>query len=302
MEDDQREQGIVQALKPLPRPGSEPAECGVAGSREKAHRHNDGGETGPVAQTETIRQQGSIFSSEEVQDGGNETTAVTDMDQDCGNHVNGAEDRRPYPDVTAQIGRDRVSSAEQEIRRPEKERDGKQAKSEVSRGNGEPLNAAREPHLRRLLSGSTVARMLLGSRNAPVTHRLSFGPARIARSLGAMRSINMTSAVSPPVANRVVPMTHETVMVRSDNRTFGLACPVLALRLRKHPADYVRVLVRVRVEHRERHEQDKESRTRNGERDMVEKDAPAMAAVGAKRLNRRLAGRTHGHVNEPAEV
>src|SRR2546425_2187566 len=65
---------------------------------------------------------------------------MADVHQHCGDRVDDAEDRCPYAYIAAQIARDRIPSAEQEIRRAQKEREREQADANIARGNGELLN------------------------------------------------------------------------------------------------------------------------------------------------------------------
>ena len=59
------------------------------------------------------------------------------MGQQAGGHVDEANDRRPDADIAAEIRRNRVWSATQDVQRSEEERSTEQGEADVGTGYGE---------------------------------------------------------------------------------------------------------------------------------------------------------------------
>lgn len=151
---------------------------------------------------EAIGQQAAIFRDEEVQEAGDQSAA---MYQQCEDHVDDAENGRPRPHITAQIVRDGIPSAEQEVGRAEEEREREEPKGEVTGGDGELLNAAGKGQVGAVVPRSGVA--------AAVAHRSGFGwmPHTAPSSSAVVPLSTHRSGVVPSFAHRlgVVPtVTH----------------------------------------------------------------------------------------------
>jgi len=117
MQDDQREQCIVQPLEVFPCFGFEFPQGAVGRKSEQSYHDHRGGKPGPVAQGKTSSQSATI-GEEIIEHEGDLSAAMQRQSED---HVDDAEDSRPPPYVTAQIARYGIPSAQQEVGRPDEE-------------------------------------------------------------------------------------------------------------------------------------------------------------------------------------
>ncbi|MCI0710464.1 MAG: hypothetical protein L0154_09920, partial [Chloroflexi bacterium] len=118
MKDDQREQGVVQALEGLPGPGFELPQGEVGGNSEQAHHDHGGGKPGPVPHTKRIGQRATI-GGDEV--GEHPTDLSTAVHQQSVDHMDDAEDSCPCPYITGQIAGDGSPPAKHEVSWPDQE-------------------------------------------------------------------------------------------------------------------------------------------------------------------------------------
>lgn len=118
MRDDQREQGVVQALEVLPDPGFKFPQGGVAGKSEQPHHDHRGGKPGPVPQAKAIEPRAAIGRDEVAEEVGERSMHLESV-----GHVDDAEDDCPRPRVTAQIARDEIPPTEQKVDRPDEKRE-----------------------------------------------------------------------------------------------------------------------------------------------------------------------------------
>lgn len=142
MRDDQRDQGVVQALEVLPSLGFEFPQGEVAGKSEQPHHDHRGGKPGPVRQAKAIGQRAAIGCDEVIEEVGEPVMHLKSVD-----HVDDAEDDRPCPHITAQIARDGIPPTQQEVGRPDEERENEEPEGEVAGGDGKPTVAEAEEGL-----------------------------------------------------------------------------------------------------------------------------------------------------------
>jgi len=108
----------------------------VAGNSEQAHYDDGGGKPGPVPQAKTIGQQASVGCDEVGEHPTELSTAVHQQSED---YVDHADHGCPNPDITGEIARDGSPPAEQEVGRPDQERERQESDANVAGGSGKPL-------------------------------------------------------------------------------------------------------------------------------------------------------------------
>lgn len=140
MHDDQHEQDVVQALDPLPGPGFEFPQGGVAGDSEQPHHDHERGKPGPVPQAKAIGPRAAIGRDEIAQEVADPSAAMHLQSED---HVDDAADGRPCPKVTAQIARNWIPLAEQEVGGPDEKRERQEPEGDVAGGESKlPVEGA----------------------------------------------------------------------------------------------------------------------------------------------------------------
>src|SRR5919106_48852 len=266
MHDDQREQCVVQSLQPLPVLGFERPQGGVAGESEQPCHDHQRGKPGPVPQAETVAQRAAM-GDEEVEEVADLSSA---MHPERGDNVDAAEDGRPRPYVTAQVARDGIPPAEEEVGRPDEEREPEQREGNVAGGDG-------KPSLERALSD------LLST---------------WADTRGFALALLLGRLVSTLLLRRLV----SALLHRSGPTSAVLAGLARWEFAGKRAAENVRLRIFAGVEARKSHEQDDDHGAREGDWQMVANEAAKNASrevAGGARLSRGSHGWLHRHVKRP---